>query len=812
MVAPNYSGEAKMIRENVESRLLLWYDEKARPFLAKHALERLAPLDNDKDRLIRLLGVPDRVTVCFLGNSGIGKSTLINALAAGDTQLLPAGGIGPLTALATEVHYSETPAFSVKYHPRGVLSRIRFAVEQRLHRDNAATPPPGEDEAELSPEDLAAIADEFREPAESGAPVPPRAESYVTQARQIVTDNQFGDAPLPYLADALRLACSQQPKWNAAIGADDTARVERIKRVFQEVAKGAAVSFTQGGDADAFKRELHAHAAGFLAPLIQEIQVGWPSELLRGGLVLVDLPGVGIASDTYREVTKRYVREQARAVVLVVDRAGPTDAAITLLRSSGYWDRVVLASDDPTSDPCHLLLVITRVDDVALEEWSQQPKDLRPKKRVVFSQLVERMREQMRTQAAQQLQKLSDVPTESEAIRTARQSAATHVLENLQVHPVSAPEYRRLQVEDEEDPSFFDGEDGTGIPRLAAGLGDLAQQDSRRRQEALRSVVARLTQAIAAELDIVRGQWADTDRAAHAADRLRADLEMVLAPKRKEQLVRQGQFREFLNGTSSSRIGELVLEARQTAEKDVSRYLASLHDANWATLRAAVRRGGTFHGARAINLPDDITSYFQEPIAAVWGQKLLKDIRKRTGEMASDTAAMVDEVCTWAKANGGSEIRADVIERHQERVKQNAAQMNQVGKEAVDDLRTVVKQKLMEVIKKPISKSCEQFVQRGEDIGPGVKSRILELFRDLAGAATEAAREPATRVLRSNFMEVRSEIQGAFEQWGDPLEQAADLIVARHEERVRRSDAQRRRLVLDELDDVTAALPELPTS
>jgi GTPase SAR1 family protein len=98
-------------------RLEFWYREKVRPFLAAYLEEKVPALDETLERIKRLdQSVGDELAICFLGAAGIGKSTLINALVAGHELILPSGGIGPLTALAMEVHYGDPPTFEAEYH------------------------------------------------------------------------------------------------------------------------------------------------------------------------------------------------------------------------------------------------------------------------------------------------------------------------------------------------------------------------------------------------------------------------------------------------------------------------------------------------------------------------------------------------------------------------------------------------------------------------------------------------------------------------------------------------------------------------
>ena len=798
--------------------VLRWLDEQVNPFLKAYAPEKMAALQGDRERFLRIKARPDDVTVCFLGNSGVGKSTLLNALAADAAQVLPAGGIGPLTAQATEVHYSEVPMFRVVYHPKGRLWQTAFALEARLQRqrkqaDALGQTPANSDLAQgLSDEEQReAVADATSNEVQSDdGPVTDVLEGYIKQAKNMVCGNQFADRPLDYLVDALRVACGQDTRWGTQLDDSDLRRVARVRRILAAGKEGLRYERRAQGDQRDFMEDLKDHAAGFLSPLIERIEVGWPAEVLRAGVKLVDLPGVGIAQDTYRDVTKQYVREKARAVIVVVDRAGPTESTVDLLRTSGYWDRLVGAADDPASDLCTMLIAVTKVDDVADTERSTRAANLepgqpKPKKREVYLELVEQFKPRMRAQISEQLLKIG--VSDNQAVQTARQIAREGILSSLEIHPVSAPELRRIIQDDDDDRPFLREPEETGIPLLRQSLMDLARTERELRAQQLAEVEQRLLQAAVNELEVIQAAWQEDNRAAEEAERLQAALNEILNPKKEEYRARAAEFRGYLKETVQARIESLVMEAREEAEKEVRKYLQRLQHAHWATLRAAVRRGGTFYGNSHINLPDDISGYFQEPMAAVWGQKLLRDIRRRTTELANDVEQMVMEVCDWARLEAGAQVNKKLLESQQARVAALAEQMKAVGKEAVDEMREVVKNELTKTIRQPIKQACEKFVQEGDDIGAGVKHRILSLFNQLALEATSAAKAPALRILGDKATLVRQEIQQAFKDGGDPLQDTADVIVQRHEDRQRRSDAQKRKGVLAEVEAALLSRP-----
>lgn len=780
-----------------------WYRTQARDVLVEHVPDQIAALDDDARRLAAALQSPTETPVCLVGVSGIGKSTLINSIVGGATTVAPAGGVGPLTALATEVRFSATPHLRVEYHPRGHLWRVASALNFHIARQRREA---------LDQQDSPEVEDEIRDgldPENEGTQR--RMEEFIRMARLMITGSQHEDRPAEYLADALSAACGVKARWSSHLRPEDEQRIQGLKRALAMAEAEQMLERQQDGDTRAFREVLRDHAAGYLSPLIRRIEIGWDAQALRNGLVLVDLPGVGVAGDVYKRVTQRFVREQARAVVIVVDKSGPTDSVMELLRTTGYWDRLLVSSDDPDADPCALVLAVTRVDDLATEGWYNLEPDEEGRRPQSKAQVFEGLRADLQHGIHQQFERALESFVNSEAsedIRRGREATREKILRSLEVHPVSAIEFRRLLAKNEDDAPFLKSAEQTGLPQLKAVLEALASGQARKRRERVQALTERLMVAITTQMDGIQAKWTSS-RAEEEAERVREALQRVIDDGRPALDERRSSFRAFFRETVPEKIKVAVLEAKDTARKDVIRYLRTLDTAHWATLRAAVHRGGTFFGARHINLPDDIALRFQDPVAAVWSQTLLKTIRQETYKLASDLRQAVEELCDWASREQRAYVDQKVIDAQKAFVSGQVERLREIGKEKIDELREVVKNTIVQKIEGPIRAECKKFVAEGNADGRGVAHRIRELFAELAENATAAAREVTEATLLRHYASVKEEIDKAFADWANPLETAADAIVERHGQRIERSDRQRRARVLESLQRTRAAAPQL---
>ena len=138
----------------------------------------------------------------------------------------------------------------------------------------------------------------------------------------------------------------------------------------------------------------------------------------------------------YKQVTRKWINERAKAVVLVVDRAGITESSADLLRTSEFLTRLLFSADERSHDPVVLAVAVARLDDVAEDEWA---KDRSRKKAEHLAEQFERARSLIRSHLRQELERVWE--SGDEQVRNAQRSVIQQLCDELMVFPLSAPQY-----------------------------------------------------------------------------------------------------------------------------------------------------------------------------------------------------------------------------------------------------------------------------------------------------------------------------------------------------------------------------------
>jgi hypothetical protein len=617
-----------------------------------------------------------------------------------------------------------------------------------------------------------------------------RTEEAIGRACLLVAGAQTAHRELTYLADALRWVLEQPAKFQTQIVAEDLERLRHVKDALKH-GTNETDRYFDSAENPLFGHRLRDHACGFLAPLIMEMTIHWPSPLLRDSLELVDLPGIGILSDAYASVTSDYLRNRAKAVMLVADPRGIRREDAELLRNSGFLNRLLHASSDLAADPVALFVVVVKIDDVAVENW-RNDKAVNRTALKNKAQHFESVVANCRTDIVHRLQTyLKDVWQDQEgAISQGKQDVIKMILDGLQVFPVSAPQYRLLCFENpDEDKPFLPDAEATNIIALRAAISQVALKCVAEQRRRCEETQQRFFGQLRARLEILSAQGSEEQQAEEEINKFTQSMNVFMAPLQREFDTRRGGFRNFLRKTIPTQIQARVETASNKTRKDIQGYLRKLRDAHWKTLQAAVRKEGTFYGARHINLPHDFALRFEEPVAEVWSREILVDVRRETREFAEYQSGAVTQVLDWARGQG-IRVSTRLLEALVEAVKQHRQQVNAVGKEAVDDLRDKVREELIKKIEPHIRRKCQKFVTDKKDFGTGVKDRMLTLFDELGEEVVAAAAVPAVNLLVDKFKEVDKEILAAFGEHSDPLGEAADALIQRQEKSLQSEDGQ----------------------
>ena len=624
------------------------------------------------------------------------------------------------------------------------------------------------------------------------------------------------DRPLGYLIDALLHVLGKPPKHGSTFLDDDLPRLNRVKGAVESGTAKKTKEFANLPPAQ-FNTELRLHASGHLAPLIYEMQIEWPSPLLKNQVEVVDLPGLGVHNDPFEPVTTRYLRSEAQAVMLVTDSGGVRKNEASLLRD--FLNRLLHAGDNPDADPVTLIMAVVQVDNVAVENWRNDREEnggnAVKNRSQHFEDLVTSIRQSM-------VKQLSDLLTEiwqstDEALQRDKALVIERLIKRVKIFPLSAPQYRDILSENSESPPFLKSAESTQVPALQEALVELARQYRREKETRLGEAAGRFFGQMRARLMLAHAQLSSDTQVLEERQSMETQLDEFLGPKQREFDTRRGAFRNHLRETVPEQIQSRVVQASEVSRKEINAYLRTLRGFHWATLRASVRRNGVFCGARRIQLPLDFALRFEEPIAQVWANHILRALRKDTGQFADDQATLLREILNWARESG-IKVTTKLLEALIGEVEEQRKQLNAVGKDAIEELRAAINNELLAKIEEPIRRRCEAFIKKGDDVGPGVMQRMFGMFEDLASDVVESARAPATKLLITRFREVESEITQELQQHANPIAEAKDALLQKLDRQLAREGtkaAEALQLVTQalaaiprELDDATSATAE----
>jgi hypothetical protein len=786
--------------DELAKKLLTLYRGEIRGLLEEHQISGLDAADRTAEVVERAQARKTRLDFGFLGASQVGKSTLINALVGQST--LPSGGIGPLTAQATEVAYADENSISVRYHTRQKLNQLAFAMERYLIARGDLVPAvassggDGDADDELA---LDQIVDEV-----GGTPrKSERGEAFLKQAQLMLTGMGKED-PLSSIAllEGIRAVLGSRPGPAAADAlAPHQARIEMLRAKCQTTER---LSERQTAGRRGFEQELHLRAAGSLAPLVAELKVELKTPFLRH-VTLIDLPGIGIVGDPAGRVAERFVRTRGDALIVVIKNSGVSSEIAALLERTGVISKLLFGAAHGDL-AIHVLVAVTHLDDVARTRYadavrlSRDTGELPPDRQRLFETLAEEMRAQVRSQVESALRSSSayeDLPPEQ---KVRRDAIVSQLCSELYVAIVAANDFLHLS-DGLEDLAFLRDLDATGIPGFRQRIQTLSSELARHRDEAILRAARDLHELLDQHLDGIAQIYDEGGgRASAEWQRFRVDLGAMVAPLREQMRAHQGEVISTLGSTLPVQIALLCKTAEMIALKKLERLRrrgeAELH---FQSLQAALRNSGVWD-RRSINYPDAITRAYVDSIASDWEPTIIEGIRSAMRTLADREVALVEQVCAHA-ASFDERIVADAhIDTQKKLLLQQSRACLSWTRERLEKLREDVQLELVKEVGPPIEKAALDALKAGKNVGSGAKRRILDAFQEGGEKAIERASARALKLLKEHYDKIYVELQsGYLREHHDPLQSAHDALTKDELVRARRSDAQLRRRVLEQV-------------
>jgi hypothetical protein len=528
-------------------------------------------------------------------------------------------------------------------------------------------------------------------------------------------------------------------------------------------------------------------------------------------LNLVDLPGIGIVGDPAGKVAEEFVLSEADALVVVATNSGLSEAIAQLLEKTNVITKLLFGGKDGVA-PIHVIVAITHLDDVAKERYEQALKNAQeceeplPDRHEIFQRLAEEMSATVRRQIGVSLRASSAFDGLPEDVRSRREMIVAQLCENMDVVCVAAPDYLR-NLEGLVDLAFLKDKSATNVPRFIESLHKLAKDAVDRRDLGIHEAHASFREMLIEHVKAIGRMYEEGGgRATADWDQFRVDLEAAALPLREQMQAHHGELLATLRGTIPERLFRLCDKAGAVAREKLRRLRRQGELLHYQSLNAALRNDGRFE-RRDIDYPHALTHALVDVIAADWEPTVVDTVRETVKQLAARDLKLVEKLCDFALARDERIVADAQVDAQKRMLQQQARTCIAWTRDQLDQLRADVAKQLSQEIAKPIERACQKACKAGLNAGSGAKKRILEVFEDSGTEAIDKARDRAGSILGHHYGVLIHELEEGFlAQHHDPLRAAVEALTNEELVRARRSDAQRRRRMLERVESLTLRL------
>lgn len=626
----------------------------------------------------------DTVSVAVLGGTGAGKSTLINALL--DVDLLPTHSFRICTAAAVEIGYAPT---------KQIALQLEFIAPETWEAEKQA------------------FLSEIEESRHRGQNLISH-QDFIFKAWSLYKPRQ-GPPPLPFpLDDLLNLLETPLP--------------ENVQNYLQQ---GHWTSRYR--EPAQLKTELQQllTAEGQLWPLLKRVQIRGPFEILKGGLQLVDLPGLNDPNPVREDITRAYLK-QAEFIWLTFNLSrGLTRDVMDLLKDGGFLTQIIL---DGTLSA--LALVGTRADEfIPALERQQLGLPLEAN----LDAILEARRQQIQLRLREQLSELTLWFSHRYRLQAHSRDVLQLISQTLAQSPlflVSALEYQRLN-------GWYPGEGllteiaQTGIPALKAWLAEVVSKHGlQARKKMIRSQCQQMNQEIKRLLQRLQG--------ARSAQQLQA-------------MTRQTLYQQFIQARQSleqglSHIHQALIQRQTTAQQalleNYKNYLNHSRDElpellarwgayPWQILQRAVRQQGRYTSPTSgtqLMLPEELADFLLGGIAPLWYDYFHHSLKQEPEQLLKEVLRILQDYAQTIQTLSQQVAGAEDLSQRLEAMNQSCVeilqeQALQTGLRLQEDLKTSRRQLgslILKLAEEALHSACEQAAQY---FGSGLKQQILETLK-----------------------------------------------------------------------------------